>query len=293
MADGIPKDYSIIYSDETPISSTRTSISSMPTRSRSPPPPPPPRPQTIHQNQNGINNNNHNHNRNNQMTMNQPKLPPPVLPPTRQSKSLTNITQHQPQPQPQHQLNYFQSNTNHATSATQNDSHVNDNVNLNRSLPYSKPLDGSCAPPQYRESYKIDLNLVAERLKSIDSLSRNTLTEHYYTVFPRRGNILTHENQPNNENRDNYRVYIEYSGEKDTYVVKVNHNSLKAIKNKMPVKGHYRYFFRSCEDTTYDELESDTSIVPYHDKDGQRHIYCRVFPAAPLTPPTTLCHPPR
>lgn len=133
-------------------------------------------------------------------------------------------------------------------------------------------FDGRQVAPKHRE--QLDLAMVVAKLKQLPkedsrAYAMGTLNEHY-TSFTNRRRVDQNE-------RTSFRVCIQYSGEKDTYVVRVNQNTLKAIKDKMPKRGNYRYFFRS-RDLTCEELESDDSMVPYHEKDGRKLIYCQVFP---------------
>lgn len=138
-----------------------------------------------------------------------------------------------------------------------------------------KSLDGSHVAPKHREQSPIDLMQVVAKLEQLPkenhrAYAMDTLNKHYSSVFNNR-------KRPEFKERVGFRVYIQYSGEKDTYVVKVERNTLRAIKDKMPKRGNYRYFFRS-QDSTCEELEFDDSIVPHHDVDGQKQIYCQVFP---------------
>lgn len=126
-----------------------------------------------------------------------------------------------------------------------------------------KTFDGRI-PTQKRES-TLDTALLFAKLKQLEDADRksnyamHTLNEHYKTVF-------------------NYRVCIKYHDDKYAYIVRVTQNTLKAVRDKLPIRGMYRYFFRG-EDNEHIEIEDENAIVPYEDgKDGQKHIYCHVFP---------------
>lgn len=235
MADGSPKDYSSIFSED--------SSFALAGRYRSPPPPtiPPPM-NNLHK---PINKN----------------LPTPIQPSQRLSKTANLINNN---------------NNNH------NQNHHHQQQHLESIQSKLKTLDGGFIAPKHREKATVDLRKVVEKLNlyskenDVNAHSMDTLNHHYSSVFRNRRRTMSTE-QSVKEKRA-YRVFIQYSGEKETYVVKVDQNNLKSIKNKMPIKGNYRYFFRSRDDITCEELEYDSSIVPYHDKDNQKHIYCQVFP---------------
>lgn len=138
-----------------------------------------------------------------------------------------------------------------------------------------KSLDGSHVAPKHREQQSIDLMKVVAKLQQLPkenhrAFAMDTLSKHYSSVF-------TNRKRHDQKERAGFRVYIQYSGEKDTFVVRVEQNTLRAIRDKMPKRGNYRYFFRS-QDSTCEEHEVDGSVVPYHDRDGQKQIYCQVFP---------------
>lgn len=137
-----------------------------------------------------------------------------------------------------------------------------------------KRLDGAHqAPKQVREqaglnNQSVDLQKVVAKLNQLPRedhsvYARDTLRNHYSSVFIRR--------------RRDYKVHIQYFVEGQTYVVRTSQNTLAAVREKMPIRGNYRYFFRLHENTC-EEIESNESKVPYHEKDGQKLIYCQVFP---------------
>lgn len=141
--------------------------------------------------------------------------------------------------------------------------------------------------------------LVEYQKEDHGAYAMDTLNEHYSSVFPRRQtseqrnmntintnsriinnnthNIVDQNHNNNTNSNSSYRVCIKYHNQRDIYVVRVNHNTLKAVVNKLPIKGTYRYFFRH-EDNTNEEIESEQARVPYHEKEGQRQIYCQIFP---------------
>lgn len=140
----------------------------------------------------------------------------------------------------------------------------------------NKSLDGSFVPLKHREQ-SIDLKQVVAKLEDFTKtiqpnhrfFAMDTLNKHYTSVFRRKPDQLQ---QPSD-----YRVYIQYFNEKQLYVVKVSGNYLREVRAKMPIPGSYRYFFKQL-DSAYEEVELDDSLVPYHEKDGSRQIYCQVFP---------------
>jgi len=139
--------------------------------------------------------------------------------------------------------------------------------------PY-KTLDGSFVPPKHREQ-TVDLRQVVAKLENLpkenhSAYAMDTLNKHYSSVFVNR-------RKSNQVSRGGYKAYIQYHDEKDTYVVRVERNTLKAVRDKLPKRGNYRYFFKQL-DNTCEEVESDESTVPFHEKDNSRQIYCQVFP---------------
>lgn len=159
-------------------------------------------------------------------------------------------------------------------SSIKNRVHHDQNHNINIKV---KSLDGSHATPYHREQ-SVDLMKVVAKLNQLPkdnhhAYAMDTLNKHFSTVFTNRRRF----NDQKEQQKIGFRVYIQYSGEKDTFVVRAEQNTLKAIRDKMPKRGNYRYFFRS-RDSTCEELEFDESTVPYHEKDGQKQIYCQVFP---------------
>lgn len=138
-----------------------------------------------------------------------------------------------------------------------------------RPSPHYKTLDGSYVPPKHNEAKQLELMQVAAKLQNLpkeyhSAFAMDTLNKHYSDVFVNR--------------RSSFKAYIKYFDEKDTYVVRVDSNTLKAVIDKLPKKGAYRYFFKGPENTC-EEVENDGSTVPYHEKDGKtKHIYCQLFP---------------
>lgn len=134
-------------------------------------------------------------------------------------------------------------------------------------------FDGCPSVPKHRE--QLDLAMLVAKLKQLPkedsrAYAMGTLSEHYTSFTSRR--------RVDQKQRTGFRVCIQYLDEKDTYIVRSEQSTLRAIKDKMPKRGNYRYFFRSL-DSTYEELEFDDSPVPYHDKDGRKQVYCQVFPS--------------
>lgn len=131
------------------------------------------------------------------------------------------------------------------------------------SMTMFKPPEGAESRPVYRDQEHLIAKLNQLRKEDHHAYAMDTLNKHFSSVFVETG--LT------------YKVYIQYFNEKDTYVVRVNRNTFGAVRSKMPIRGNFRYFFR-CHGNTCEEIESYDSTVPYHDKDGQKVIYCQVFP---------------
>lgn len=134
----------------------------------------------------------------------------------------------------------------------------------------SKPWgesDGVRAKP-HRET-PVDLQAVVEKLRNLPSQRQyalDSMNQHFSSVF-------TERRKPSI-----FKAYINYREDKETYVVRVERNTLRTIKSKLPRRGNYRYFFKQ-PDSTCEEFESDDAAVPYIEKDGQRQIYCQVFPS--------------
>lgn len=140
----------------------------------------------------------------------------------------------------------------------------------------SKPWgesDGVRTTKTHRET-SVDLQAVVAKLKNLPEQRKyalDTMNQHFSSVFAERRNAERRKSPPN------YKAYINYRDDNETYVVRVVHNTLKTIKSKLPRRGNYRYFFKNQLDNTCEEFESDDATVPYIEKDGQRQIYCQVF----------------
>lgn len=151
--------------------------------------------------------------------------------------------------------------------------HANNSINRGYQRPYIT-LDGAKSIKPTNES-GLDLKLVVEKLQHLAQENRNayaidTLNKHYTSVF-------TSRRKSEHNDKQVFKAYIHYENEQDTYVIRVNRNTLKAVRDKLPKRGNYRYFFKQL-DNTHEEVESDESTVPYHEKAESKHIYCQVFP---------------
>lgn len=130
-----------------------------------------------------------------------------------------------------------------------------------------KALDGSHVLHRHRE--QLDLRQVVAKLQNLatenhSAYAMDTLNKHYSSVFV-------------NRKPSNFKAYIKYPDERETYVVRLNNNTLRDIKDKLPKKGNFRYFFRG-EENVCEEVESDSSDVPYEEKGNIQQIYCQLFP---------------
>lgn len=146
------------------------------------------------------------------------------------------------------------------------------------------PLDGMAIREVNRESAiknfysiqngrpTIDLDQLSAKLQvlSAEKIANKALNEHYSSYTERK--------KHDKLERANYKVYIQYSDDHTTFVVRVDRPTLKAVKDKLPKRGNYRYFFR-INDKTSEEFEYDGATVPFHEKDNQKQIYCKLFPA--------------
>lgn len=157
----------------------------------------------------------------------------------------------------------------------------NSNNNINRHHNHNnqshqtqaKWSDGANANKRQCES-TVDLRAVVAKLQNLPqenhrAYAMDTLNKHYSSVF-------TNRRRSDKVEKAGFKAYIQYFDEKDTYVVRVERNTLKAVRDKLPKRGDYRYFFKQL-DNTCEEVESDGSFVPFHEKDGSRQIYCQVF----------------
>lgn len=134
-----------------------------------------------------------------------------------------------------------------------------------------KKLDGGFAPRRHRESGGIDPNELVYRLHNLSKeehhmYAMDSLKQHYNSVFQKR------------RQRVAYKVYLTYytNGERETYIVRVERNRLRDVKNQLPIKGSFRFFF--IHDNEAEEIEDEEVSLPYCDKDGNLAIYCRLFP---------------
>lgn len=141
-------------------------------------------------------------------------------------------------------------------------------------MKHSITLDGAKSIRPTSEC-TVDLRAVAAKLQNLPQENRSayaidTLNKHYSSVF-------TNRRKSDHLDSPIFKAYIQYFDEKDTYVVRVNRNTLGAVRDKLPKRGNYRYFFKQLDDTC-EEVELDESTVPYHEKAESKHIYCQVFP---------------
>lgn len=137
------------------------------------------------------------------------------------------------------------------------------------------PWDGSLQ--KRGQEPPVDLRLVVSKLEQFKKADHSadalrTLNEHYSTVFKQTRN----SNETRQQFKCNYRVCVKYHNEKDIYVIHIHHNTLKAVRNKLPIRGEFRYFFRD-QDNQNVEIESDDAKLPIHDSEGRKQIYCQVF----------------
>lgn len=135
----------------------------------------------------------------------------------------------------------------------------------------TKALDGSFPARRHRES-GIDQNDLLRKLLSIskdqqNQYAMNTLQQHYTDVFHKR-------------NKQTYKVCIDYmenGRQKERYLVRIERNTLRDVKVKLPIKGHYRLFFNFAGNQNWEEVEDEDSVLPYNEKDGAFVIHCRAF----------------
>ena len=132
-----------------------------------------------------------------------------------------------------------------------------------------KKIDGVYKPPTHREF--IDPNQLYAKLSNLSKKDResyaiDTLQKHYNSVF---------------QAKPDYRVYINYfddrQAESIAYLVRIEKNKLREVRQKLPLKGNYRLFFKNTNNHC-EEVEEDEAVLPFHEKDGCLNIYCHVFP---------------
>lgn len=132
----------------------------------------------------------------------------------------------------------------------------------------TKALDGAPVPRRHREANMgidpMELHSALRNLPQANNYAMLTLNQHFNEVFPKK----------------TYKVYIIYmeNGKEDgeTYLVRIDRNNLRAVKEKMPIKGNFRLFF-SINDKQFEEVEDDEAPLPCIERDGSRIIRCRVF----------------
>lgn len=130
-------------------------------------------------------------------------------------------------------------------------------------------LDGASHALKHRE--KIDLREVVLKLKNLpecQSDANYALSEHYKLCFVKPKNVM------------NYRVLIKYpvinNKADEIYAVRINQNTLKAVKDKLPKPGNFRFFFKTPN--CLEEIESDDSTVPiYNESNGIKQIQVFLF----------------
>lgn len=143
--------------------------------------------------------------------------------------------------------------------------------NTCRTKNYQKPvLDGarSFRRPE-SDLFSNVAKLQNHQQKDQCAYALETLSKHYSSVFSNR-------RKTDNKKEALFKAFIQYSEENDTYVVRVEKNTLRSVKDKLPKRGNYRFFFKQL-DGTCEEIELDESIVPYHVKGESKYIYCQVF----------------
>lgn len=167
-------------------------------------------------------------------------------------------------------------NHSNITSSTNSGTNNKPPVPSTRGRTY-KSLDGSFVPPKHREQ-TVDSQQVAAKLgahlakENNSAYAIDTLNKHYSSVF------VAGRKTDRSRSEAEFKVYIQYFNEKETtYVVKVDRNTLKAVRNKLPKRGNFRFFFKQS-DGTCEEVESDDAFVPFHEKESSKQIYCQLFP---------------
>ena len=147
--------------------------------------------------------------------------------------------------------------------------------------PY-KSLDGAYARPVHQELQDFFNNVRSKPQQQVkqqpsrDLIGFDILNRHFDTVFKQRISLVS------------YKVFIQYfkfdsAGNQrplgETYVVRVERNTLGYVKQKLPNKRPgFRFFFKD-QNNTYEEVEDDNLPVPYREKDSIRNIYCQVIQA--------------
>jgi len=138
-----------------------------------------------------------------------------------------------------------------------------------------RKLDGRFTPRRHRESAGgVDPNELIYKLQNLTREDHNvyamhTLHQHYNSVLQKR-------------KKPTYKVYLTYVTtasdgklERETYIVRVERNTLREVKSKLPIKGTFRFFFTNENEA--EEIEDEDLSLPYREKDGSYAIYCRLF----------------
>lgn len=151
---------------------------------------------------------------------------------------------------------------------------------------YQKPpiqLDGARSLKVPESDLTVDLRAVVAKLQNHSqgnhrAYAMDTLSKHYSSVFnSRRKSSLASSDQSSAKTKTALKAFIQYFDQKDTYVVRVEKATLRSVRDKLPKRGNYRFFFKQL-DNTCEEIEQDESIVPVHEKGDSKYIYCQVFP---------------
>lgn len=174
------------------------------------------------------------------------RQPPPPVPSHRARPPL-------PQQPPNHHLhNHNQQQQQHVKSATAS-------------------MDGAFQPLKHREQNKQALRDIILKLhnppESCQLDASRVLNEHYKLCFQK-------------QKLNDYRVLIRYPSvnnkPSETFAVKVESNTLRSIKGKLPIRGNYRFFFKTKN--CLEEVESEDSKVPiYNERDGIKQIQLHLF----------------
>lgn len=146
---------------------------------------------------------------------------------------------------------------------------------------YQKPsiqLDGARSVKVPEADLTVEFRAAAAKLQNHSrnnhrAYAMDTLSKHYSSVFNsrRKGSDQVARNGAS------LKAFIQYSDQKETYVVRVDKATLRSVRDKLPKRGNYRFFFKQL-DNTCEEIERDESIVPVHSKGDSKYIYCQVFP---------------
>lgn len=121
-----------------------------------------------------------------------------------------------------------------------------------------------------RSESGVDLLAVVAKLQNLPQKNHtvyaiDTLNNHFSSVFANR-----------KAHGRGFKVLIKYNEDKESYLFRVERNTMRNVIERSPKKGDFRLFFKQ-PDEAWEEIEAYDQELPYQERDGNKMIYCQVF----------------